>query len=72
MNDQIIKISDVIEDIKENMTDNQYKIIMDSLMVINNCHFIDNNLEKRIEEINFRLTKIEDKIITMFIKDFQV
>lgn len=72
MNDQIIKISDVIEDIKENMTDSQYKIIMDSLMIINNSHFLDNNLEKRIEEINFRLTKIEDKIITMFIKDFQV
>ena len=25
---------DVIEDIKQNITDNQYKIIMDSLMII--------------------------------------
>ena len=29
------KILDVMEDIKQNITDNQYKIIMDSLMVIN-------------------------------------
>ena len=30
------KILDVVEDIKENITDNQYKIIMDSLMEMNN------------------------------------
>ena len=30
------KILDVIEDIKQNITDNQYKIIMDSLMEIKN------------------------------------
>ena len=30
------KILDVVEDIKQNITDNQYKIIMDSLMEINN------------------------------------
>ena len=30
------KILDVMEDIKQNITDNQYKIIMDSLMEMNN------------------------------------
>ena len=30
------KILDVMEDIKQNITDNQYKIIMDSLMEIRN------------------------------------
>ena len=30
------KISDVMEDIKQNITDNQYKIIMDSFMEIKN------------------------------------
>ena len=30
------KILDVVEDIKENVTDNQYKTIMESLMKINN------------------------------------
>ena len=29
------KILDVVEDIKQNITDNQYKIIMDSLMEVN-------------------------------------
>ncbi len=31
------KILDVAEDIKENITDNQYKTIMDSLMKINDA-----------------------------------
>ena len=30
------KILDVVEDIKQNITDNQYKTIMESLMEINN------------------------------------
>jgi hypothetical protein len=34
------KILDVVEDIKQNITDNQYKTIMDSLMEI---HKINNN-----------------------------
>ena len=34
MNDPITKISDAIEDIKENIKDNQYKSIMVSLMEI--------------------------------------
>ena len=33
------KILDVVEDIKQNITDNQYKIIMDSLMEV---HKIEN------------------------------
>ncbi len=38
------KILDVMENIKQNITDNQYKIIMDSLMEIhktnNNCNLL--------------------------------
>ena len=34
MNSQICKISEIMEDIKQNITDNQYKTIMDSLMEI--------------------------------------
>ena len=30
------KILDIVEDIKQNITDNQYKTIMESLMEINN------------------------------------
>ena len=33
------KILDVMEDIKQNITDNQYKIIMDSLMKINKSDY---------------------------------
>ncbi len=29
------KILDIVEDIKQNITDNQYKLIMESLMEIN-------------------------------------
>ena len=35
MNSNISKISEVMEDIKQDITDNQYKIIMESLMTIN-------------------------------------
>ena len=35
MNSNISKISEVMEDIKQDITDNQYKIIMESLMAIN-------------------------------------
>ena len=37
------KILDVMEDIKQNITDNQYKIIMDSLMAINKLPLLSNN-----------------------------
>jgi hypothetical protein len=39
------KILDVMEDIKQNITDNQYKTIMDSLMAINKDPIIYKNHE---------------------------
>jgi hypothetical protein len=36
MNFQILKISEVMEDTKQNITGNQYKIIMDSSIETNN------------------------------------
>ena len=35
MNSNISRISEVMEDIKQKITDNEYKMIMDSLMEIN-------------------------------------
>ena len=35
MNSNISRISEVMEDIKQDITDSQYKIIMESLMTIN-------------------------------------
>ena len=48
MNSNISKISEVMEDIKQDITDNQYKIIMESLMTINK----DPNLYKNHKVIN--------------------
>ena len=44
MNSQISQISEIMEDIKEKISDNEYKMIMDSLMKIhNNNNNINNN-----------------------------
>ena len=47
------KILDVMEDVKQNITDNQYKIIMDSLMARNN----DGNKLSFLTS-NYKLNKI--------------
>ncbi len=46
------KILDVVEDIKKNITDNQYKIIMDSLIEINNTNKLPSLTN------NYKLNKI--------------
>jgi hypothetical protein len=52
------KILDVVEDIKQNITDNQYKIIMDSLMEINNTNKFNKSLvplsQQRRQTIDIR------------------
>ena len=59
------KILDVMEDIKQNITDNQYKIIMDSLMEMNKngnqLSFLTSNykLNKIICLFNWLDTKIQ-------------
>ena len=35
MNQSVKVVFEIIEDIKQNITDNQYKVIMDNLMVLN-------------------------------------
>ena len=42
------KILDVIEDIKQNITGNQYKTILDSLMAINKIPALYTNHKKKI------------------------
>ena len=48
------KILDVVEDIKQNITDNQYKIIMDSLMEVH-----------KIENKNINIKSTSFKCITL-------
>ena len=50
------KILDVIEDIKENITDNQYKLIMDSLMEIRNEK--EKEKEKEERDTTFDLMRV--------------
>ncbi len=40
MNTQIYKIPEIMEDIKEDIKDNQFKIIMDNLMIIQQSTFL--------------------------------
>ena len=58
------KVLDVVEDIKQNITDNQYKKIMDSLMEINDTNklpLLTNNhkLNKIICLFNWLDTKLK-------------
>ena len=48
MNTNVKNISEIVDDIKESITDNQYKTIMDNLMILNRIHEYDNN----VKEIN--------------------
>jgi hypothetical protein len=57
------KILDVVEDIKQNITDNQYKIIMDSLMEINNANklsLLTNN--HKLNKISHLFSWLDTKI----------
>jgi hypothetical protein len=50
------KILDVMEDIKQNITDNQYKIIMDSLMEIKN----GKEKEERVTRLYYTQKEFDD------------
>ena len=60
MNSNISKISEVMEDIKQDITDNQYKIIMESLMAINKDPIIykNNKSNEFIDLLEWLDTKI--------------
>jgi hypothetical protein len=59
------KILDVVEDVKQNITDNQYKTIMDSLMEINKIENKNVNIKSTIFKctalINWLHSKLEIK-----------
>jgi hypothetical protein len=51
MNINVKNICEVVEDIKEKLTDCQYKIIMDNLMVLNEKkEKTDEDLEEEVDE----------------------
>ena len=59
MNTNVKNISEIIEDIKETLTDRQYKTIMDNLMALNNkkeeaeAEEEDEELEELARQISF-------------------
>ena len=67
MNSQISQISEIIEDIKEKISDNEYKIIMDNLMKIHNDNNDNNNnndnniFERRILTTEENIARIEER-----------
>ena len=51
MNTNVKNICEVVEEIKEAITDNQYKIIMDNLMILNEKkEETDEELEEVVDE----------------------
>ena len=50
MNSQISQISEIIEDIKEKISDNEYKIIMDNLMKVHNNNELKEDDYQQYEE----------------------
>ena len=50
MNTNVKNISEIVEDIKENITDYQYKTILDNLMILNNKkEEVEEELEEEVE-----------------------
>ena len=56
MNTNVKNICEVVEDIKENITDYQYKTIMDNLMELNNY-----NNNNKIEDWNAHMMSLYDR-----------
>ena len=51
MNTNVKNISEIVDDIKEKLTDYQYKTIMDNLMVLNNGkEEVEEEVEAEVEE----------------------
>jgi|LakMenE01Jun11ns_1017448.scaffolds.fasta_scaffold8671065_1 hypothetical protein len=61
--DEILEISDIMDEIKQNITDNQYKTIMDLLMKIKKSDYVDKK-NKRNYQFKFEiLEKNYDKAV---------
>ncbi len=66
MTSQIFKFSEIMEDIKEKISDNEYKIIMDNLMNLHNNN--NNNNNNNIVKTEWQTTgrRMTDKQIERF------
>jgi hypothetical protein len=79
MNTNVRNISEIVDDVKEKLTDYQYKTIMDSLMVLNNEkeeeeaeveEVVDEELEeisRQISFLNIYVATINDIELKMYL-----
>ena len=70
MNTNVKNICEVVEDIKEKLTDCQYKIIMDNLMVLNEkkketAEDVDEEVDEELEELNRQISFLNVYIPTL-------
>jgi len=70
MNTNVKNICEVVEDIKEKLTDCQYKIIMDNLMVLNEkkeetTENLEEEVDEELEELNRQISFLNVYIPTL-------
>ena len=70
MNTNVKNICEVVEDIKEKLTDCQYKIIMDNLMVLNEkkketAEDVEEEVDEELEELNRQISFLNVYIPTL-------
>lgn len=70
MNTNVKNICEVVEDIKEKLTDCQYKTIMDNLMVLNEkkketAEDLEEEVDEELEELNRQISFLNVYIPTL-------
>ena len=70
MNTNVKNICEIVEDIKEKLTDCQYKIIMDNLMVLNEkkeetAEDLEEEVDEELEELNRQISFLNVYIPTL-------
>lgn len=70
MNTNVKNICEVVEDIKEKLTDCQYKIIMDNLMILNEkkketAEDVEEEVDEELEELNRQISFLNVYIPTL-------
>ena len=74
MNTNVKNICEVVEDIKEKLTDCQYKIIMDNLMILNEKkretdEELEEVVDEELEELSRQISFLNVYIRTNLLKD---
>ena len=73
MNSNVKNMFDIIEEIKQNNTDNQYKIIMDNLMILNEKQEAKEETdEETIEELHRQIIFLNGHIPTLKDEDLKL